>query len=194
MRERKNPFSPFQAMSQGEGSSLPVLESGRETGQRSSGGNGSFQDGSVDVKSFPPHLFLPASAQSVNLQNLFDVTAGTSQLIIDFTVPNGSFLYLLGYALFNDGLLASDFDFIPRVNGRRIYEFHGDPLDNFRLYLGLSTDFNNSAVVTAPMQIQPGDRLTWEAVNRSLVDTTMGVRVTGYIDRGQIRNQARFGG
>ena len=142
----------------------------------------------------PSNGYLPEDAQAIDMKNLFDVTAGTSETLIDFTAPPGGMTRLTHFAIFNDGLLATDFDFFPRVNGRRIFPFIGDPLDNFRIYLGVGPDINNTSLIHSPITLQPGQRLTWVAENRAAVDTTMGVRHVGYFDRSSERRQVRSGG
>lgn len=143
----------------------------------------------------PDNLFIPPGAESIDLKNLFDVTAGARATIIDFTNPaTGGLVVILSYAVFNDGLLASDFDFFPTVNNKRVYQYHGDPLDNFRIYLGTGPDLSNGSLINAQLYLQPGHRLRWVAENRAAVDTSMGVRVVGYVDRTKQRTQRRFGG
>lgn len=141
----------------------------------------------------PANMHLPAGSQSLDLRNLFDVTAGTTVRAIDFTIPSGAIAQITHFGVFNDGLLASDYDFYPRVDGRRIYVYHGDPLDRFRIYLGTAPDLSNDSLFHAPITLQAGQRLTWDMENRAAVDTSLGVRVVGYIDK-QGRTQSRWGG
>lgn len=143
---------------------------------------------------FPSNMYLPENASSIEIKNAFDVTAGTSEEIIRFVAPQGGMTRLTHYAIVNDGLLAADFDFFPRVNGRRIYRFHGDPLDNFRIYLANGATLENTNLNHSPITLQPGQTLTWVAENRAAVDTTMGVRVVGYFTRSETRRQVKWGG
>lgn len=143
---------------------------------------------------FPPHLYIPEYAQSLDFKNLYDVDPGDRVVLIDFTAPQGAITVIQYYGIFNDGLLATDYDFYPTVNGRRCYIYHGDPLDKNRIYLGVAPDLANESLVVGTLYLQPGDRLMWEAENRSAVTTTMGARVVGYVDRSQTRKQTRTQG
>ena len=144
--------------------------------------------------SLPSHLFIPPTAQSIDMRNLFDVTAGTRQTLIDFVAPTGGLTTILGYAIFNDGLLAADFDFFPTIDNKRVWPFHGDPLDNFRIFIGLGPDLSNANLFQSYTTMQPGQRLKIDAENRAAVDTSMGARVVAYVDKTQPRDQRRFGG
>jgi len=152
-----------------------------------------LQEG-IKISESPRHMDAPITAQTIDIKNVFSIGPGLSQEIIRFVAPPGGSTWITHYAIFNDGLLASDFDFIPRVDGRRIYSYHGDPLDNFRIYLGVNATIDNTALIPGLISMQPGQVLTWEAINNSAVDTNMAVRVVGYFDRTQIRTQERFGG
>lgn len=143
--------------------------------------------------SFPHILYAPEGSQTVDLRNLADVDPASEFTLIDFVAPEGGNTQITHFGIFNDGLLASDFDFFPRIDGRRIYTFHGDPLNQFRIYLGVAPDLGNDSLFQATVTMQPGQRLTWVAENRSAVVTSMGVRVVGYVDRVK-REQYRWGG
>lgn len=142
----------------------------------------------------PPHLFIPPTVFTVDIKNLAAVSPGATLQLIKFVCPEGAITHLLSYAIFNDGLLATNFDFYPRIDGRRIFPFHGDPLDNFRIYLGVDANLGANSLIQAYTTMQPGQILTWDVQNRDVVDTVMGVRVVGYVDRTQERKQGRFGG
>lgn len=139
---------------------------------------------------------LPAGCQSLDLRTLFDVAPGGSQVMIDFICPKNAVTIIQSYAIFNDGLLAADFDFIPTVDGKRVYPYQGDPLTPypFRIYLGVSTDISDVALIPGRLDLQSGKRLVWTAFNHSAVATTMGVRVTGYVDPSGKATSTRFGG
>jgi len=150
---------------------------------------------------FPLHLYPPVTAQTVDAANIVDVSPATTFRLISITVPQGSIFRVLQYALFNDGLLAADFDFVIRVqsgqnpnSGFRLYPFHGNSVDGYRQYLGRSNDLGNNGLIYAYTTVQPGDTYTVDAINRSAVVTTMGARVVGYMDKSQLRSQDRFGG
>lgn len=180
-----NPFkpgsqTPFQAISQGKGvASAPPIDKIKKM---------------TTPVLLPYNLYPPEDAETVDIANLFDVDPGATEVILRFVCPTGAFTKFQYYGIFNDGLLAADFDFFPTLNGRRTYKFHGDPLDNFRIYLGTAPDLSNSSLKIATLNMQPGDVYEWRAQNRSAVVTTMGVRAVGYVDYSQVRSQQRFGG
>lgn len=148
----------------------------------------------LKVRQFPQNMYLPEGAKSIDMRNLFTVDPGATETLIDYTPSSGGVAVITHFGIFNDGLLASDFDFFPTVNGNRIYPFHGDPLENFRLYLGTAPDLSNDSLHHAPITLQPGQRLLWRVQNRAAVPTDMGVRVVGYFTRIQDRKQVPFGG
>lgn len=149
------------------------------------------------ITELPYHLFLPQDAQAVDFREIGDVTAGSRELLIDFTVPRGKLFQVIKYGIFNDGLAAADFDFFPKVDGRRVYKFQGSTINRSggmpRIYLGLAPDLSNSSLIDGQLVVRENQRLTWEAENRSGVDVTMGVRVVGYLTAAD-KQQLRHGG
>lgn len=159
----------------------------------------SFASGSSGVQvqqpiavTLPPHLFYPVDAETLDLALVANLNPGETVTLIDFTCPVGKTAYLLSYALFNNGLLAANYAFVPTLNGQRLFPYQGD--GNQNLYLGLSADLGNNALRAGYAVMQPGQTLIWTATNNSTVETTMGVRVVGYLTQGQARAIARVGG
>lgn len=144
--------------------------------------------------SFPAHLYIPEGAQSIDMRRVCLVGAGTSEKIITFTARPGSTTRFISYAVYNDGDNAADYEFRPTVNGSRIFPFHGDPNDNFKINLGLAPDLSDVSLIECQLAMNPGDVLVWEIFNNSAVDTEMGVRMKGYLDTTQRRVDTRFGG
>jgi hypothetical protein len=144
--------------------------------------------------SLPGHLFIPEGAQSIDMRRVCKVGAGTSADVILFTALPGTTTRFLAYGIFNDGENAADFSFLPTVNGARVFPFHGDPQDNFKMNLGLAPDLGDEAMIKCQLALNPGDVLKWTAFNNSTVDTVMGVRMSGYLDSTQKRVNTRFGG
>ncbi len=142
----------------------------------------------------PKHLFIPESAQSVDIRRVATIPLGSSGTLMTFTAPQSVTTRFISYGVFSDALLEADIAFIPKVNGNRIFPFHGDPTDNFKIGLGLAPDLSNSALISCQLNMNPGDILTWDVVNNSVVDTVLGVRMVGYVDTTQRRVAARFGG
>ncbi len=167
----------FRALEQGRG------QGAKQTAQRQ-----------FDIGELPQHLFIPSTAQPLDQARLVDITAGTSEILIDITGEVGARTVITHFGIFNDGLALADFDFFPEVDGQRIYKFIGDNLANNRIVLGRTADLGNNSLIPAYLNLQPRQRLTWRAENRSAVDTSMGVRVVGYVERTRERTQVRAGG
>jgi hypothetical protein len=143
----------------------------------------------------PPHLFIPDNAQSLDIRRLASVLDGTeNEVFMSFQSPTGSKVQFIGYSIFSDGTLAAVQEFIPRVNGKRVFPYHGDPNNGFRINLGLGPDMSNANVIQCNLTLNPGEILTWSVTNLSGVNIAMGVRMVGYIDYTQTRVNARVGG
>ena len=140
----------------------------------------------------PPHLFIPADAQSVDIRNLVNVPPATTVNILDFSGRPGGFVKFIGYSIFNDALLLATIDLVPLVNGARVLPFHGNPNLNFKIGLGLSPDL--SVLIPCQLDLQPQDRLIWKFTNNGAVDVAVGVRMNGYYSQSTERKIGRFGG
>lgn len=151
----------------------------------------------IDIKNifnFPDHLFIPKDAQSVDIRNLASITAGSSFEILRFQAPASGRTFFYGYAIFNDALLYANCEFIPRVDGARIFPYHGNPADNYKIALGVGPDIANSSLIQCAISLNPGQILTWEVRNTDTVDVVMGVRMVGYLDSGSSRKEMRVNG
>jgi hypothetical protein len=144
--------------------------------------------------SFPPHLFIPDGAESIDIRRVVDVPAATVNAeIFSFTAPRGAVTRFIQYGIFNDGALASNYNFLPLVEDSRAFRYHGDPTDNYRIYLGLGPDLSNTSMINCQMVLQPDQTIRWFVTNSSGVNTAMGVRMVGYLDTSQRVVPARFG-
>lgn len=144
---------------------------------------------------FPPHLFIPDGAQSLDFRRVANIPSPTTNYeLFKFVAPPGAVTRFISYGIFNDGLIASDYNFLPLVDGSRIFPYHGDPSDNFRIYLGLGPDLSNTSMIPCQLYLQPGQVLQWLVTNTSGVDCSLGVRMAGYFDTAQRRVTGRFGG
>jgi hypothetical protein len=144
----------------------------------------------------PPHLFIPEGAESLDLRVAADIapTGSTPTLLMEFECPANATCHFISYAVFSDGASAANQEFIPNVDGRRVFPYQGDPQDNFKINLGLAPDLSNNSLIQCQLSIQPGDKLQWLVKNTNLVNLAMGVRMVGYIDRSMMRVQGRVGG
>lgn len=146
-----------------------------------------------DVR-LPRHLFIPEGAESVDIRRLVLLAPASNDVILELTNTFGSTLFFTHYAIFNDALDASLVEFVPTIDNRRIYPYHGNPQDNFRIALGLAPDLSNTSLIEGQLQVDPGRTVRWRAINNDVVNVIMGVRMKGYIDSATIRPNRRFGG
>lgn len=144
----------------------------------------------------PSHLFIPEEAQSLDIRRAADIAALTLTPVelMSFTCPPAAYAHFIAYAVFSDGQLAANQEFIPKVDGAICFPYQGDPDDNFRINLGLAPDLSNNALIQCQLSLQPGQKLTWEVINRNAVDVAMGVRMRGYVDFSQKRVNNRSNG
>lgn len=142
--------------------------------------------------SLPPHLFIPADSQSIDISALANVPPATTVSLLNFTGKKGGVTYFIGYAIFNDALNLSLIDLEPTVNNARVLPLHGNPQLGFKLGLGLGADM--SVLIPVQLVLQPGDVLNWQFTNNDVVDIAAGVRMSGYFSQDVIRKTLRFGG
>ena len=133
--------------------------------------------------SFPPHLFIPQGAASIDIRRCCTVTPGSvRETMMSFTAPQGGVTQFISYAIFNDGLLEENYEFRCLVDGSNALAYHGDPMKNYKIALGLGPDLSNVNLIPMQLAIQPGQTVVWTVTNNSAVDTVMGVRMVGYIN------------
>ena len=144
----------------------------------------------------PPHLFIPEGAESLDIRRAADIGAGTvtPTLLMSFRSPKNATTHFISYAVYSDGALAANQQFIPRVQGRRVFPYQGDPNNNFRIDLGLAPDLSNNSLISCQLTINPDELFEWYVINTNLVDIAMGVRAVGYIDYLMKRVNSRTGG
>jgi len=144
---------------------------------------------------FPSHLYTPAGAQSLDLRKLTTVPAATVRAeFFRFKSPPGVVTRFLGYGIYNDGALASNFSFEPLVDGNRVFPYHGDPSDGYRISLGLSPDLSVNSIIPCQLALMPEQEIVWYVTNNDAVAADMGVRMVGYFDTSQRITTPRFGG
>lgn len=148
---------------------------------------------------FPQHLFPPAEAQTIDIRRMCTITPDANfQLLMEFNPASygikGAAIRLTHYGIACDGELEVNFEFLPTVNGARIFPFHGDPQNNFRMNLGLAPDLSDNSLIAAELYLRSQDVLRWYVKNNDTVDADMGVRMKGYLDTTQKTVSARFGG
>ena len=144
--------------------------------------------------SLPPHLFIPEDAQSIDIRNLANVPPATTVTLMTFHGRKGSLVKFISYGVFFDALMFDLINLVPKVNGQRVFPFHGNPDRKFKIGLGTGADLSNANLVPCQLDLQPQDLLTWEFTNNDVVDVAAGVRMSGYLTQSTIRKVGRFGG
>lgn len=148
-----------------------------------------------DVRQMPRHLFVPEGAQSVWIAKAYSIPDGTIGFdLMTFVAPKGAKTFFLGYGIFCDALLFNSVEYIPTVNGSRVFPFHGDPDNNFKIALGRTTDLGQDSMIPCQLALNPNDILKWKVSNTSGVDVVMAVGMIGYVDTTNTLTNSRFGG
>jgi len=134
-----------------------------------------------DIKNFPPHLYPQAASKTIDLKRLADISAGTALFeFFRFTVNEDMYAIITHYSIFNDALSTTNTEFIPYKNSQRILQYHGDPMNNNIISLGLDANMNNTTLISCNIVLKKGDYISWWLKNLGTVTATMGVRIVGY--------------
>ena len=157
-----------------------------------------------NIVEFPRHLYPPEGAKSIDIRRVCVVPAGTqNECILRFKCPQGSVAHFIQYAVYNDGLNLTDFEFVPVVNESRVFPYHGSPIDivgtngeqqKFLISLGVGPNLSNANVINAELILQPSQEIKWLVSNLGSVEAVMGVRMIGYFDPSLGVSSSRFGG
>ncbi len=186
-----NPLQPFMSIPMSTNddgtNNNPALTVPTETVQAAQA-SATVKDVSVVPVSFPKHLFIPEGAESLDLRRVVSIPGGmVDYLLMEFTAPIGALTRFIGYGVYNDGYDANDFTFLPTVDNSRIFRYHGDPMHDYRIALGLAPDLGNEAIIPCQVTLQPNQTLRWYISNRGAVAANMGVRMIGYFDTSSTR-------
>jgi len=142
----------------------------------------------------PYHLFIPEGAESIDARRVANIPSPTTDLeLFRYVAPPGAVTRFIAYGVYNDGDNAAFYRFLPLLDGSRIFRYHGDPLNNFEIDLGVAPDLSENSMIGCQLVLQPGQVLRWLVTNTSGVDTSMGVRMKGYFDTQQKRQTPMFG-
>lgn len=148
--------------------------------------------------SLPRHMFNPDNVPSLDFRRACLIPANTTAalpfLLFEFTCPQGSVAVFTHYAIYCDGLDEDLVEFLPAVDGSRIFPYHGNPAKNFKMGLGLGPDLSNTCLIPANLKLFPGQTLRISAVNLDPgVSSAMGARFVGYLDNVNLVEAGRFG-
>lgn len=162
---------------------MVVYNQPRRKDRQVSGYSNPLQPKPAVAVTFPPHLYIPQGAASIDIRRCCTVTPGSvREIFMSFTAPQGGLTQFISYAIFNDGLLEENYEFKCLVDGSNSLAYHGDPMKNFKIALGLGPDLSNVNLIPIQLAIQPGQTVAWTVTNKSAVNTVMGVRMVGYIN------------
>jgi len=144
----------------------------------------------------PRHLEAPEGAKTINLLKIVSVAAGATVNLYSFTCKPGSTVVFYTYELITESVQASGVvEWFAKIDGRKLFHFHGDPTSNFRL-LDATTILNvgfSETPVKCQVLMEPGQILTWEVKNNSGGALLIGARMSGYLDMNQRLSDAKFG-
>lgn len=140
-------------------------------------------------KASSPFVNLPSNAESIDIRRVSDTSAGTFEdLFIKFQPPKGFEAIITGYGIYSDAQFAIQTEFIPKINGTRVFPYHGQPRDvnnplvlPYKICLGLGPDLTDVSLIECSLRIKETDVFEWYLTNASPVAQTMGVRFKGYL-------------
>lgn len=153
--------------------------------------NGDFADSfkALGEKLRNPFINIPQSGQSLDIRRVVEASAGTvNALLLNFAPPPGTEAIITAYGVYSDAQFASQTEFVPLLNGTRVFPYHGTPTDinnpqllPYRISLGLGPDLSNESMIECNLRIQETQRFEWYISNTSLVPQVLGVRFKGYL-------------
>ncbi len=150
----------------------------------------------INIKNFPSHLYIPNNAESIDARILCEIAKNTPdpKLLFRLKANEGEAYRFIKYAIFCDAEDQATFEFFPKIDGKRILRLHGSPQENgtFKLKLGLAPDMSNYALINCDILLKPHQTLTWHVVNTNDIDIPMGVRMVGYVDNLNKRDEGLF--
>jgi len=157
---------------------------------------------SVENKLTTPFQNIPKNGESFDIRRLSDTLSGTTdELFLNFAPPKGFEAIITGYGIFSDAQFATQTEFIPRVNGSRVFPYHGTPTDltnprklPYRISLGLGPDLTDESLIECSLRVKETDTFTWNLTNSSILTQAMGVRFKGYLRTVNEMHDYKIGG
>lgn len=134
-----------------------------------------------------------------DVRDLADVSSGSvREAFLSFKSPKGFEAVVTHYGVFCDAQFASQVEFWPTVDGKRVYPYQGTPdalkpeRTPFKIALGVSNDLSESSLINAPMTIKEGQTMLWSLTNTAPTSQTMGVRMKGYLRSVNLQSDTRL--
>jgi hypothetical protein len=153
--------------------------------------NGDYADAfkSLGEKLTNPFINIPSSGQSLDIRRVVAASPGTiSALLINFQPPPGMEAIITAYGVYSDAQFAFQTEFVPLLNSRRVFPYHGTPTDinnpqvlPYRISLGLGPDLSNESMIECNLRIMENQKFEWYITNTSVVEQVLGVRFKGYL-------------
>lgn len=178
---KKIPVDPQKVLSE-QFSSYEIIDAFR---------NGDFANTFKEIgeKLRNPFINIPSSGQSLDIRRVVEASAGTTNaLLINFQPPKGMEAIVTAYGIYSDAALAVETEFVPLLNGTRVFPYHGTPTDinnpnkiPYRISLGLGPDLSNESMIECNLRILETQTFQWYITNSSLLSQVMGVRFKGYL-------------
>jgi hypothetical protein len=136
-----------------------------------------------------PFINIPQTGQSLDIRRVVEASTGTTDtLLMKFIPPVGTEAIITAYGVYSDAQFATDTEFMPLLNGVRVFPYHGTPRDinnphilPYKISLGLGPDLSNESMIECNLRIQEGQVFEWYITNSSSVAQVLGVRFKGYL-------------
>jgi hypothetical protein len=152
--------------------------------------------GKASPIALPPHLFTPPGCQTIDIAFATQRTGVFDDVnFLSFTCPAGGVAQILGYAIYTTITDYTKIEFTPFQNNSRVFPFHGNPADSFRIRFSPSLTLGNDSIRNTQLTLKPGEILRWR-VNGDAGATAqdVGVRVIGFYTTEVENLTERFGG
>ena len=142
----------------------------------------------------PSNTFNPEGADTFDIERLVTLDAGATEAVISYTALESQTIRFIRYGVFTNVVLGDNVRFLPTINGNRILKFHGDPMNDFAIYLSVGPDLTENSLRQCDVTLSPGQTLQWVAKNLSGAKAEFGVRMRGYLINQNSNPTRGFGG
>lgn len=129
----------------------------------------------------PSNTFNPEGAETFDIERLVSLDVGEENTIMEYTAKESQTIRFIKYGMFTNVVLGQNVRFYPTINGNRILKFHGDPMNDFALYLSVGPDLTENSMRNCDIVLSPGQTVRWVAKNLSGARADFGVRMRGYL-------------
>lgn len=131
--------------------------------------------------SLPENVYHPEGSETFDIMRLQINGPQLKETVLKYSANEMQTIRFTHYGIFNNRAKGAEVRFYPTINGARILKWHGDPMENFALYLSVGIDLSEQAMIPCDIKLLPGQTLEWVAENISPVEGEFGVRMRGYV-------------